>query len=143
MASVDAFLRENKVQKQNVKLAVSESFVNKNGKPMLWEIRPISAEEEAQIGRKTRETARDNSGRKYYIPNDNDYMVALCAQSVVFPDLGDKTLQASYDAFTKAQLLRKMLTTGELQKLALKVIEVSGLNDSSEFEEDFEEVKNS
>lgn len=145
MASVSAFFKENRKEDKHVKVAVSKKFVDKNGDPLLWEIRPISAEEESQIQAKSRKEERDNQGKKYYIPDDNAYIVALSAQAVVEPDLGDKDLQASYGVYnSKSKLLRKMLSVGELLSLARKVTEISGLTEDTltEFESDYEEIKN-
>ena len=46
---LEAFLRENSLPAEGRKVAVSPRFLQKDGSPVLWEIRPVTAGEEDHI----------------------------------------------------------------------------------------------
>ena len=124
------FYKENKQEAENVNYPASKSFVDQDGKIINWVIRPITAKEEAMIRERCTETRTDRrTGVINEIFDDQKYTLGLTAQGVVFPDLLNSQLQKSYGVNGATNLLKEMLTAGELQSLALKVIEVSGLDD--------------
>lgn len=128
--SLEFFYKENKREQELVDYIASETFTDKDGKPIPWKIRPVSADEEAKIRDQCTETKVDKrTGVINEIFRDQKYTVALTCQGVVFPDLMNSSLQNSYGAKGASSLLKQMLNAGELQSLALKVIEVSGLDD--------------
>lgn len=128
---LEFFYKENKQPEIEVEYVASESFVNpETGQPIPWKIRALSADEEAAIRNRATETKVDKrTGVINEIFHDQDYTVAITAQAIVFPPLTDRGIQKSYGVDGAGNLLRKMLNAGELQSLALKVIEVSGLDD--------------
>lgn len=128
--SLVAFLKENKVEKKPEKIFVTDSFIDpKTGKALLWEIRPIGSEEEKKISDAVVRTTTDRrTGTVTQIRDDAEYLAGLSAQSVVFPDLKDKELQDSYGVRSQVDLLRKLLTVGELLRLAENVMRISGLD---------------
>lgn len=127
---VSFFYKENKKEEQTFKYVASENFTDNDGNPIEWTIRPVSADEDALI-REACTEVKEN--RRTGIINekfdDNKYLLGLTARGVVFPPLTDSGLQNTYGVRSETKLLRKMLNAGELQALALKVIEVSGLDD--------------
>lgn len=128
--SVEFFYKENKQEAQPIDYPASASFVDGEGNVIPWKIRPVSADEEAKIRDKATEQIRDKrTGVINEIFRDQDYTVALTCQAVVFPPLTDRKLQSSYGVQGAGNLIRKMLSAGEFQSLALKVIEISGLDD--------------
>ena len=127
---ISYFYKENKKEEPTVQYIASDSFCDSNDNPIEWTIKPVSADEDALI----RESCTDRkenrrTGIMNEIFDDNKYLLGLTARGVVFPNLKDKGLQGSFGAQSETTLLKKMLTAGELQSLALKVIEVSGLDD--------------
>ena len=149
MASVTNFLKENRVEVEPKKVFITNKFIDENGDPILWEIRPIGSDEEKKIADSVITEKRDRStGTITQFRDDSEYMARIAAQGVVFPDLGDRELQKSYgkEVTTKVAVLRKMLSVGELVKLAEEVIEISGLNMESvtvsEMESDIDYAKN-
>lgn len=84
------------------------------------------------------------SSKKRGIPelDTSLYTLRMTAASVVYPDLKDAGLQASYGAVGEEELLKAMLLPGEIANLYLKVQEVNGF-DRDLTEEAKEEVKNS
>lgn len=150
--SIERFYAQNKVKKQNLKIPVSPSFVDDKGDPILWEIRPLTYSENEKIINSPHITVEETdrrTGTKTYRTIDTEYVAAICAQSVVFPDLGDRALQNSYADMTgqrinnKVQLIKVMLTAGELARLSEKVIEVSDLGENNELDDMINDVKNS
>lgn len=133
----NAFFKENKVVAPPVEIYVTDSFVDEDGKPILWKIRPIGSEEEKWISDSVIETKKDKrTGTITQLRDDGEYVARICAQAVVYPDLSDKDLQASYGVRkNKTALLRKMLTVGELYELSDQVSKISGLDTD---EDDFE-----
>lgn len=153
MASLKAFLAPNKVVKEPRKVYITDSFVDENGRPILWEIQPISSEREKLISDSVVTEKRDRqTGTITQFRDDAEYMARIAAEGVVFPDLSDHELQNSYtDNFgkpctTKVAVLRAMLSVGELVKLAQEVIKESGLdiddNETSSMEMDIDYAKN-
>ena len=43
---LSAFLAQNAVKPENIRFAASRRFVDEDGKPMLWELRPLMSEED-------------------------------------------------------------------------------------------------
>lgn len=137
--SLEYFYQQNKKEAEVVDYIASKSFVDSDGKPIPWKIQPLSAEKEAAIREMSTETKTDRrTGVINEVFHDQAYTVAITAASVVFPPLTDVGIQQSYGVRGEGNLLRKMLTAGELQSLALKVIEVSGLDDIEGQKEDNE-----
>ena len=46
---LSAFLAQNAVKPENIRFAASRRFVDEDGKPMLWELRPLMSEEEWRL----------------------------------------------------------------------------------------------
>lgn len=139
--SIKAFLRQNAIPVQNKKLVVSPRFLDEDGKPMEWELCPLSEDENAKI--KDSCTARTIfKGRQSASFDGNRYTRLLCVKSIVFPELADAELQKSYCVTDSEDLLGAMLLPGEFTALMQFVHEVNGF-DAENFEEAKEEAKNS
>ena len=132
--SLKAFL--NPILPQNEKIVVSKRFVE-NGKPVEWEIRPITQDENDQLMRKY--TKKDKkTGAEIF--DRQGYINELVASAVVYPDLKNAELQKAYGVLGEVDLLKKMLLIGEYAVLAQKVQELSGLD--ADINELVEEAKN-
>lgn len=148
--SLTAFLKPNKVEKEPNRIYVTDSFIDEEtGKPILWEIKPVSAEREKLISDSVVTEKRDKAtGTITQVRDDAEYLARLSADAVVYPDLLDVGLQKSYGVNKATTLLRKMLSVGELVKLASEVMRVSGLTEDDaelkqlELEADIEASKN-
>lgn len=128
---ISYFYKENKREQETVSYVATNDFINPNtGEPLEWQIRPVTADEDAMI-REACTTTKENrrTGVINELFDDNKYLLGLTARGVVVPNLKDPGLQKSYGVKAETSLLRKMLNAGELQSLALKVVEVSGLDD--------------
>ncbi len=127
---ISFFYKENKKESETVQYVASDNFTDGDGNPIEWTIKPLSADEDALIRESCTDTKENRrTGVINEIFDDNKYLLGITARGVVFPNLKDSGLQNTYGVRSETKLLRKMLNAGELQALALKVIEVSGLDD--------------
>lgn len=133
MSSLNAFL--NPIQVENKEVVVSNRF-QENGKPVPFVIRPITQKENKQLIKKY--TKRDKKGNEIF--DRAEYVQALTASAVVFPDLKNNELQQKYGVLGESALLASMLYAGEYAELAQAVQELSGLD--TDINEDIEEAKN-
>lgn len=138
--NISAFFVENEAGEQTKQIIVSEKFVDKDGNPIPWTIKKISGERERLIenGCVTERVDR-RTGTVTQLRDDNLYIASLAADAVVFPDLANSELQKNRGAKGKVDLLRKMLSVGELLRLSTAVTEFSGLGDDLNKDIDYEE----
>ena len=140
--SLTAFLAENAERIENVESVASQRFKGEDGKPVPWEIRCITSEEDEKLRRKCiRSVPVPGKRQQYQKETDFDmYLVRLAVACTVFPNLKDAELQNSYHAMGEEELLTRMLTAGEYADYVIKVQEVCGFEQG--FEEEKEEAKN-
>jgi len=143
MADKTLFFRSNKVRRENVFFPATESLKGEDGKPLMWELRPVSTKEDDQIRAEcTREVPVP--GRAGVTRTKFDtlaYPVKLAVHAVVAPDLHDPELQGSYGVMGAEDLLLEMIDApGEFLNLTLYIQEMSGLNVTPR--ERVEEAKN-
>ena len=131
--SLRAFL--NPITVENREVIASNRF-QEDGKPVPFVIRPISQEENKLLIKKY--TKKDKHNNSTF--DQADYVSALTAAAVVFPDLANAELQKAYGVLGESALLQKMLYVGEYAELAKAVQELSGLD--SDINDDIEEAKN-
>ena len=132
MSSLKAFL--NPVQVENQEIVISNRFMEE-GKPVPFIIRPITQKENEQLIKKY--TKKDKKGTETF--NRTEYVQALTASAVVFPNLFDAKLQDKY-GLGETETLKNMLLVGEYATLAQAVQSLSGLD--TDVNEDIEEAKN-
>ncbi len=133
MGSLDAFL--NPIQTENKEIIVSNRF-QEDGKPVPFIIRPISEDENKKLIKKF--TKRDKRGNETF--DQAEYVQALTASAVVFPDLSNAELQKHYNVLGESDLLAKMLYAGEYAELAAAVQDLSGIDE--DINETVDGVKN-
>jgi hypothetical protein len=133
MGSLNAFLHP--IQVENKEVIVSKRFIE-DGKPIPFIIRPITQEENKYLIKKY--TKKDKKGNDTF--DRAEYVQAMTASAVVFPDLANAELQKAYGVLGESTLLQKMLYVGEYAELAQAVQEISGLDKN--INEDIEEAKN-
>ena len=140
--SLTAFLAENAERIENVEYVASQRFKGEDGKPVPWEIRCITSEEDEKLRRKCiRSVPVPWKRQQYQKETDFDmYLVRLAAACTVFPNLKDAELQNSYHAMGEEELQTRMLPAGEYADYVRKVQEVCGFEQG--FEEEKEEAKN-
>ena len=135
MSSLKAFL--NPIQTDEKEVVVSKRFIGEDGKPEPFKIRPITQEENKLLIKKFTKK-NDKKGTETF--DRPEYVSALTATGVVFPDLTSAELQKVYGVLGESSLLQKMLYVGEYAELAQAVQALSGLDE--DINEDIEDVKN-
>lgn len=141
MSKLTCFLAGNVEKRENSYIIVSNRFKDENGKPVPWEIRSISAEEDENI-RKQCTRRVPVVGKKNQFSQDfdaNAYLAKLAAKAVVFPDLNDSELQDSYGVMGAEELVKVMLYKDEFDKLTEKLMNVSQSEDINDL---VDEAKN-
>ena len=134
MSSLQAFL--NPIQAENKEVIVSKRFMEK-GEVVPFIIRPITQEENTKLIKKYTKQDKKKGTETFNRP---EYVQALTASAVVFPDLTNAELQSAYGVLGESALLQKMLYVGEYAELAQQVQALSGLDE--DINETVEEVKN-
>ncbi|MBE5886768.1 MAG: phage portal protein [Lachnospiraceae bacterium] len=140
MQNLTCFLANNVEKRTNKKVVISERIKN-NGKPVEWEIRSISAEED-EVLRKSCTKKVPVTGKKNQFTQDfdsNAYLVKLAAKAVVYPDLNNAELQNSYGVMGAEQLIKVMLYKDEFDRLTELLVNSSEAEDINEL---IEEAKN-
>ena len=142
MGDLSAFLAENAEKVEIKEVVISERFKGETGEPVPWKIKPLSAEEDKTIKKSCTYRKQIPGKRGQYTEqlDTDEYVTKLTAACVVFPNLNDAGLQASYKVNGAENLLSTMLLSGEMVRLMEAVEEICGLNE--DFEDKVEEVKN-
>ena len=126
MSDLKCFLAQNAMKAEDQEYIASKRFVQ-DGKPVPWRLRVVTNEELDKIQKAARHKEFNAKTRQYTVTTDQEQVVyEMAVASVVYPDLEDMDLQMSYGAGTPVELLKKMLTPGELSDLLGAVNEVSG-----------------
>ncbi|MGF7145973.1 hypothetical protein HNQ56_004421 [Anaerotaenia torta] len=133
MSTLNAFLHP--VQVENQEVIISNRFIE-DGKPIPFVIRPVTQEENKFLIKKY--SKKDKKGADTF--DRAEYISALTAAAVVYPDLANAELQKAYGVIGESSLLQKMLYVGEYAELAQAVQVLSGLD--KDINEDIDEAKN-
>ena len=115
--ALEAFLRQNKKERETIKFPASKDFVDENGKPIDWTIRPLTSREAENI---RKQVNRYRKGGTVEIDNAlfNRKVAATCT---VYPDLKNAELQDSYGVMGEEELIVEMLDNdGEYQTYVAK-----------------------
>ena len=142
MSNLSAFLSQNVVKVENEKHVVSNRFLDLNKKPIKWEIKAVTSQEDEEL-RKSCTKRLPIPGKKNQFTNETDfnkYAGLLAVKCTVYPNLNDAELQDSYGVMGADALLKKMLLPGEYADYLEFVQKINGFEQS--FEEKVEEAKN-
>lgn len=130
MGDLSCFLAQNAVKVENVKYMASNRFIGVDNKPVKWEIKCISPEEDELLKKECTKRVPVPGKRGMFIP-ETDYSLyvgKLAAACTIYPDLNNKELQDSYHVMGGDALLKKMLTPGEYNEYLSKVQAVNGFD---------------
>lgn len=142
MSNFSMFMKANKIQKQNVMHPVTKSLVDEEGKPLLWEIKPLTTKENEVLREKCTIEVPVKGKPNMYRPkvDMNKYQTMLMCTAVVFPDLNNVELQNSYGVMTPEDLLKEMVDDpAEYTDLLMFIQQISGFKT---MQEEVEEAKN-
>ncbi len=126
-----AFLRGNAKPLTNIRYVASDRFTDADGKPIEWELRPVTTPENDALMMQARRGEVDNS----------EIALKLAVMATVFPDLKNTELQESYGVVGEEELLQALLAVpGEYYDYLAKVQSFMGYDKKPE--ERIEEAKN-
>lgn len=123
-----SFFKESAIPVENVKYPASERFRDAEGKPLEWELRPLTSEEfEAILDRAKKKVPSPDNPRNLMVVTDNAKVRdEMLKASVVYPNLKSAELQDSWGAVGEIATLRAMLLPGEVNDLANVIQQISG-----------------
>lgn len=142
MGDLSCFLAQNAIKVENVKYVASRRFLDKDKKPMEWEIEAITSTEDEGLRKACtkRVPVVGKKGQHTLETDYNLYLGKLAARCTAFPNLNDQELQDSYHVMGADALLKAMLTSGEYANYLEKVQEVNGFD--APMDEVVEDAKN-
>jgi len=135
---VNKFFKEKKKAKANEFFPATKSLLGDDGKPILWEIRPLSTREDEEIREAcTKEIPIAGRANLFRAKVDTAaYMAKLAVASIVEPDLYDASLQDSYGVMDPESLIKEIVDDpGEYAKLIEFIQGLSGYDMASLMEE--------
>lgn len=142
MSNFSRFMKQNQVVKENTTYAATKSLVDDEGKPLEWEIKPVTTREnDIIIDECTYEVPVTGKPGMYRMKMDQmKYRAKLICASVVYPDLNNAELQDSYRVMDSAELIKEMISdVGEYNKFFDFINEYNNL---VPFQEEVDEAKN-
>ena len=127
--TLSAFLKENKIKREAYEYVASKDFVDGEGNPIPWKIRPLTNEEMDNLrDRFTKRVKNKLTQKTEEVFDKEGFTMEMATTAIEFPQLDDAQLQEAYGVVGADSLLKAMLTPGELQDLFLAV------NEASDFE---------
>ena len=135
--SLNGFFKSNAKSLPDVKVVVSERFINEDGTPIEWVLHPISTKRVEEITKRNTKTTIKN-GKKESVVNEENLNAELLEAVVLYPSLNDAELQDSYGVSSANELLSVMLYPGETQVLTNALQEVMAGTKAN----DIDELKN-
>ena len=142
MSNFSNFMKANKIQKQNVMHPVTKSLVDEKGKPLMWEIKPLTTKENESIREKCTIEVPVKGKPNVFRPkvDMNKYQAMMMCAAVVSPDLNNAELQNSYGVMTPEELLKEMVDDpAEYTDLMVFVQNISGFKT---LQDEVDEAKN-
>ena len=141
MSGLSLFFADNAEKEELVEYVASKRYKDENGKPLMWKIGCITADEDEGIRKSCTKRIPIQGQKGAYQPevDFNEYLAKLATRCIKYPDLNNAELQNSYGAMGAEATLRRMLKPGEYQSLLSKIQEV---NDFATLDEEVEEAKN-
>lgn len=125
---LNGFFRQNAVKPENIKYIASSRFLDKNKKPIEWELRPITSRDDECIRRQATQKKRTQNGQYQNEIDQEKYVGLLASTCTVYPDLNNLDLQDSYGVMGAEELLKVMLLPGEYANYLGKVQEICGFD---------------
>ena len=126
MSDFKMFMKENQIRRENQFYPATSSLLDRDGTPVLWEIKAINTAESEEIQNECM-SFKDNK----YDFNYPLFINKLICACVVNPNLNDKDLQDSYGCFCPEELIKEMICSpGEYSALADFVQELCGFGEN-------------
>jgi len=141
--SMDRFFKQNKIPAANAFIAATDSLLDEDGKPLLWEVRPLTTKEAEALRKEYLKDVPIPGRSGTYRQRIDTFLLtnAMLVKAVIHPDLNDAALQDSYGVKTPGELLREMLSApGEYDHLVEFVQKISKMDIT--IEEEVDDAKN-
>ncbi|MGL4790492.1 MAG: phage tail assembly chaperone [Anaerotignaceae bacterium] len=122
----------NPIKEEVVYFVASERFVDGDGKPIEWELKPISSRVDEEIRKECTTKVQIKKNRRVNELDAERYMCRMVVESVVAPNLHAKELLDGYGVMSATELIKVMLKPGEYATLTEKVSEINGFDVSME-----------
>lgn len=141
MNNLSAFMQSNVERIENHFFSASPRFRGEDGKPVLWELRCISADEYSRIRSSCIKQIPVPGKKNQYTQQLDTYafQAKVCARCTVFPDLNNAELQNDWGVTKPEELIGKLLIGGEFDDYVAEVFQLNGFKTESEL---VEEAKN-
>lgn len=139
MGVLEAFLHPIVVE-ETKRVEISKRFIGEDGKPVPFEIRTISQDENARLIKKYNRRKVVNGG----VVTDNDtvgYTNALIVECTVQPDFQDSRMCETYGVLDPMLVPGKMLLSGEYSALVGEIMKLNGFDIDAQLRDE-EEAKN-
>jgi len=155
--SMKVFMREDAKTEEVVMAPGPSNMLDENGKPIVLEIKVLSATTLANISENytQRHMATDNKGRPYIQNGEVAYRVTkdnrkatghILAEALVYPDLKDPELMKFFGAVDISEMAGKVFPrTDELEHVNRVVLSALGLNrapDAADTTQELNDLKN-
>ncbi|WP_273483608.1 phage tail assembly chaperone [Desulforamulus ruminis] len=140
MSDLSVFFAQDDLGEITEEVVVSTRFKDKEGKPVPWRLRSMTEAENKAIRQSATKSVKARHGGPTREVDFEEYLAKLAVASIVYPNLKDADLQASYRVKGADAVLQKMLLPGEYATLLQKVQELNGFD--QDINELVDEVKN-
>lgn len=126
------FMKKNKKEKSNEKVVVTKSITDEKGRPVEWELKPLTSKEVNLARKRCTYDVKDRRGAVIESKVDTEKLtVEMLTMAIVVPDLRDSELQDSYGVKTPQELLYAMVDDpGEYAALENRIVRMAGLDES-------------
>lgn len=125
MSKLRAFLTENKdISNKEVEIFVSTRFKDEKGKPIPFQVKPLSSSEMGEIQKKSSTISK--KGEQTFDSGKFNLLVAV--NQCVDPDFRDVAWMKEVGVNTPTDLVESVLLAGEIAEISSKVMEISGFN---------------
>lgn len=134
MDALNAFLNPLSAD-QTREVRISKRFVGKDGKPVNFVIKTIMQSENESLQKKARKVDFVRGQRIESFDNAK-YTNSLIVACTVLPDFRNAELCKHYGTVDPLDLPGKMLTSGEMNKLARAILDLNDFDDIESIEDD-------
>lgn len=138
--SLKSFFAQNVQAELTEEVVISERFKDGSNQPIKWKMKTLTEQENESIRKSATRQVKGKNGARMMETDQEEYVGKLAVASVVFPDLQNTELQASYGVMGADTLLKTMLLSGEYANLLVKVQEINGFD--QDINDLADEVKN-
>lgn len=126
--SLQEFLNSNPVDNITAEVPVSKRFTDKEGKLMLFKIKPMDEKEHNELSKKC--TTIKSRGKTEF--DSRKFNSSMVIENTLYPDFKDAASIKAVGVKTPEEYLRKVLLSGEVTKLVEEIMALSGFDNSME-----------